>query len=184
VSRIQLALTAAALQDAGPRAGDRIEHGADIPAGWIPRLAELGVTVVTQPNLVAERGDEYLREVPEADHPDLWRLTSLDRAGIPVGAGTDAPFGQSDPWAAMRAAVERRSPTGRPLGPSERATPGRALRLFLGRPDAPARARRVEVGSAADLCLLDRPWAEVAADLDRRHVRATIVGGRVLPGAN
>ena len=65
-----------------------------------------GVTVVTQPNFVAERGDQYLVDVPAAQHHELWRVATLTRAGVPVALSTDAPFGDADPWAAMRAAAD------------------------------------------------------------------------------
>ena len=60
----QLVVTIAALREAGGHPGDRIEHAAVVPDDCIADLAELGVTVVTQPNFVAERGDEYRAEVP------------------------------------------------------------------------------------------------------------------------
>ena len=43
-------------------------------------LTDLGVTVVTQPNFVAERGDQYLTDVPAAEHHELWRVASLLKA--------------------------------------------------------------------------------------------------------
>src|SRR5450756_1004243 len=54
VTRVQLVLTLAALNAAGRLPGDRIEHGAVIPVETIPELR--GLTVVTQPHFVVERG--------------------------------------------------------------------------------------------------------------------------------
>src|SRR5204862_3556523 len=116
VTREALLLTLAAFEEAGTVPGDRIEHGAVVPVESIGRLRELGLTVVTQPGFVAERGDQYHSDVNHADRPDLWRCGTLLAAGVPVGAGTDAPFGSPDPWAAVAAAVERRTETGRLLG--------------------------------------------------------------------
>jgi predicted amidohydrolase YtcJ len=97
------------------------------------------------------------------------------RAGIPLAAGTDAPFGRPDPWAAMRAAVERE------LGPDEALTPAEALRLFTGPLERPGGAApRLAAGSRADLCLLDRPLAAALSDLDARRVRATVAAGRLV----
>ena len=55
--------------------------------------------MVTQPNFVAERGDQYLADVPAGEHHELWRLASLKDAGVPVALSTDMPFGDADPWA-------------------------------------------------------------------------------------
>jgi predicted amidohydrolase YtcJ len=163
VTRVQLLTFLAA----GPRPGDRIEHGAVIPEELVPELAALGVVVVTQPNFVAERGEQYRTDVDPDDLPSLYRCGSLLRAGAAVAAGTDAPFGRPDPWAAMRAAVSR------DLNPDERVEPLRALELFLGRPEAPAVPRRVAVGEPADLVLLHVPLAIQLRELDPANVRQT-----------
>ena len=57
-------MTIAALRQAGTHPRDRIEHAAVAPLDCLTDLAELVVTVTTQPNFVAERGDQYLDEVP------------------------------------------------------------------------------------------------------------------------
>ena len=188
VTRVQLVVALAALDAAGPRPGeDRIEHGSVIPPELDGDLRRLGVTVVTQPNFVAERGDRYREEVDAADVPHLYRLGSLLAAGIPTAAGTDAPFGDADPWAAVRAAVHRTTIDGDVLGPDERIDARRALGLFLGHPHAPAIERRVEPGEPGDLCILDAPLGRVLADPRAERVAATVVAGRVVfslsPGA-
>ncbi len=112
----------------GTVAGDRIEHGAVVPAELRAELARLGLTVVTQPNFVAERGDDYLAEVDPGDQPFLWPCRSLLAAGVAVAAGTDAPFGRPDPWRLVDAAVNRRSPSGAVIGADERLGRGRRPR--------------------------------------------------------
>jgi predicted amidohydrolase YtcJ len=180
-SRLGLVLALAAFEAAGARAGDRVEHGAVIPADAIATLARLGVTVVTQPAFVAERGDRYLADVEADDVPHLWRCGSLLRAGVPVAGSSDAPHGPADPWRAIAAAVGRRTGDGAVLGADERVAPRAALDLFLGPLDAPGGPpRRVEVGVPADLCLLHRPLAEVLAEPDAAAVRLTLVGGRAI----
>lgn len=181
-SRLGLVLALAALDEAGARPGDRIEHGAVIPDDAVPALRRLGVTVVTQPAFVAERGDRYLAEVDDDDRPFLWRCGSLLAAGIPVAASTDAPLGPADPWAAMRAAVSRTTGAGQVLGEAERVSGEMALAMFLSPlEDAGGPARRVEVGAPADVCLLHGPLAEVLSELDASLVRTTLVGGAVVP---
>lgn len=182
VTRTELVLAAAALRSAGCREGDRIEHASVAPPPVVEVLAELPVTVVTQPNFLAERGDAYLAEVDGDDLPWLYRCRGFAEARIPLGGGTDAPFGSGDPWAAMRAAVDRRSAGGRLLGPEESLTPERALALFTTPASAPgSQPRRVVAGAAGDLCLLDAPWRRAREELSAARVRSTWCRGvRVL----
>ena len=182
VTDSQLVVTIAALREAGGHPGDRIEHAAVVPDDCIADLAELGVTVVTQPNFVAERGEEYRAEVPVAQHDQLWRVASLAAAGIPVGLSTDAPFGDADPWAAMRAAVHRGTPAGAVLGAAEAVSPRTALQMFLGRPDRPAVARHVAPGQPGDLCVLAAPPEQVLGELDAGLVAVTVIDGVVVAG--
>lgn len=180
VTDSQLVVTIAALRSAGVHPMDRIEHAAVVPVDCLDDLAGLGVTVVTQPNFVAERGDQYLAEVPAAEHSQLWRVASLLRAGVKVALSTDLPFGHGDPWAAMRAAVHRTTVAGAILNAAERVSAREALAMFLGRPDRPAQARSVKAGQPGDLCVLSVPPAEALRVLDSMMVAATIIGGDVV----
>ena len=177
VTASQLLVTMAALRGAGVHPGDRIEHAAVVPHDCLGDLADLGVTVVTQPNFVAERGDEYLAEVPTDELDQLWRVRSLRDAGVRLALSTDVPFGVGDPWAAMRAAVDRFTPSGVVLGSEERISAHDALAGFLGAPDDPAVPRPVAVGEPGDLCLLGASVEVVLAELDSTLVAATVVGG-------
>lgn len=180
VTSAQLVVTIAALRAAGSHPADRIEHAAMVPQDCIADLVALGITVVTQPNFVAERGDQYRTDVPAAEQDQLWRLATLLSAGVPVALSTDAPFGAPDPWAAMRAAVHRRTPHGAVLNPVERISGRRALTLFLGSAENPARPRRIAIGEPGDLCLLTGSPQRVVDALDADLVAATIVGGVVV----
>jgi predicted amidohydrolase YtcJ len=178
VTRAELALTLCAFRLAGVRRGDRLEHAAVAPPELVAQVAALGLTVVTQPGLVAERGEVWTREVEPRDRAWLWRVRAWRAAGVPLAAGTDAPFGAPDPWRATRAAVLRRDGEGRALGPDERLAPECALALFLAPLEAPGGApRRVRPGAPADLCLLDRPWAAARRLLARELVAATFRAG-------
>jgi predicted amidohydrolase YtcJ len=180
VTAAQLLVTIAALREAGCRPGDRIEHAAVVPADSLADLADLGVTVVTQPNFVAERGDQYLDEIPAAEHGQLWRVASLLDAGISVALSTDMPFGDPDPWAAMRAAVHRITTGGAVLGLDECISARTALTMLLGRPDQPTRIRHVAPGEPGDLCVLSVPPHAALADLDAGMVAATVVSGQMI----
>ena len=144
-------------------------------------LAALPLTVVTQPNFIRERGDAYLRDVDERDRPWLYRGRALLVGSIPLGGGTDAPFGRCDPFAAMQAAVDRRTEAGATIGPDEGLTPEQALGLFTtpgSDPGGPP--RRVTVGAPADLCLLTRPWSAARCELSSDLVAATVIAGQTV----
>ncbi|MGE3619096.1 MAG: amidohydrolase family protein [Acidimicrobiia bacterium] len=174
VTRAGLVLALAAWDVAGSGSGDRIEHGSVVPPELEPWIRRLGLTVVTQPGFVADRGDDYLRDVDPDDVGHLYRCAGLLAAGIPVAAGSDAPYARPDPWAAVAAATTRRTRTGAVLGPDEVVDPATALGLFLGHHlDPGRRRRRVEPGAPADLCLLDRPLAAALAAVPRNPVRRT-----------
>jgi predicted amidohydrolase YtcJ len=171
VTETELVFAVEAFRTATPRAGDRIEHASVTPAAMLDSLRELGLTVVTQPNFVTERGAAYIKDLPADTHTNLYRCASFIAHGIALAGGTDAPFGDADPWRAMHAAVSRR------LGVEERLTQEQALALFTGALESPAEPRRVAIGVDADLCLLDRPWRDARAVLSSECVRATFVAG-------
>lgn len=177
VTAAQLVVTIAAFKQAGTRAGDRIEHAAVTPRDVVADLAGLGVTVVTQPNFVAERGDQYRADVPVGEHGELWRVASLLSASIPVAFSTDMPFGGDDPWAAMRAAVRRTTPSGATLSTDESVPAATALAMFQGRPERPAEPRSIRPGQPGELCLLSVAPSVALAELDAQAVAATVVGG-------
>lgn len=180
VTEVELVFALAALDEAGVVAGDRIEHASVTPDASLREIARLGLAVVAQPNFVFERGDAYRADIPAEDWPSLYRLRSFRDAGVTLAAGSDAPFGEPDPWAAMDAAVARSTRSGATLGISEALTPEEARDLFLAHPERLGERRRVTVGAAADLCLLDRSWSKARSTLGADRVRATIVGGRIV----
>ncbi len=153
-----------------------------LPPDVVRRLAGLAVTVVTQPAFLLDRGDEYLEEVDAEDRPHLYRCAGLDRAGVCVGAGTDAPFGPEDPWVGHRLG----RPPDHPVGPGRRSRRRRGtaagcwasscqIRRIPGGPP-----RTVAVGAAADLCLLGADLQRTLDDPVERQVVATVVGGRLV----
>ncbi len=178
VTRAELHFALAALEGAGPREGDRLEHASVAPDEALDTIRGMGLRVVTQPNFVHERGDAYLEDVEPRDQPVLYRVKSWLDAGVCLRFGTDAPFGEPDPWAALEAAVERRTRRGAVLGDDERIDPETALARFLPDADTAARgAPRVREGDVADLCLLDRSWADARRALSAVDVQATWVEG-------
>lgn len=179
-TEVEIVFALAALEAAGMIHGDRIEHASITDPGHVQRMAEHGIAACVQPHFVYERGDRYLLDVEARHLPDLYRLASLQAAGIVLAGGSDAPFASPDPWEAIRAAVSRQTRGGQTIGADEALTPEQALALYLADPRDLSRQRRIATGEAADLCLLDRPWAEARKRLSSADVRATFAGGRVI----
>ena len=180
VTAAQLVVTLSALREVGTHPQDRIEHAAVVPDDSMAQLADLGVMVVTQPNFVAERGDQYLADVPAAEHRVLWRVASLLKAGVRVALSTDMPFGEGDPWATMHAAVHRTTASGAVLGPDECVSAGEALTMFFGTSGNPAEARRIQRSQPGDLCVLVAPPKVVLNEFDAEMVAATVVAGEIV----
>lgn len=179
VTRESLVLLLVALEAAGRHPRDRLEHAALVPAELVADLR--GLAVVTQPGFLADRGDDYRRDVPETEHADLYRCRSLVDGGVGLALSSDAPYGPVDPWAVIRAATTRRTPDGAPLGPGEALTARAALDAYLCPPDDPGGPpRRVRPGAQADLVLLHVGLAEALRDPSADHVRATVIGGDVV----
>jgi predicted amidohydrolase YtcJ len=174
VTREALLLLLTALDEVGHVVGDRVEHGSLVPADVLDRLPP----VVTQPGFLSDRGDDYLRDVPAEDRPDLYRYRSLVDAGRCVVPSSDAPFGPLDPWAVLRAARDRTTATGRQVGPGEAVPVAQALDGML-RPlhDLTAPARTVFPGAPADLVLLAAPLAQVLEAPDADLVVRTWIAG-------
>lgn len=179
VTRLSLLLSLAALQTVGARPGDRIEHAAVVPPEQRAQLRDLGLRVVTQPDFLRMRGRDYLRDVDAADLPLLYPYASLLAAGVPTCASSDAPYGSADPWQVIASAVARSTDDGAVLGADERVDAAAALAGYLSDPADPGGApRRVRVGAAADLVLLDRPLGRALAQPSADHVAAVWIAGR------
>jgi predicted amidohydrolase YtcJ len=179
-TEVELVYALHVLESAGVVYGDRIEHVGIAPDHLLAEMARLKLWAVSQPHFIAERGDQYARDVEPRNLPFLYRLRALVNAGIPLAAGSDAPFGSPDPWASMAAAVSRTTAGGLCLGGSEALTPDQALAMWLADPHDLTQQRKIAVGAPADLCLLDRPWEAARSCLSANNVRASIAAGRII----
>lgn len=181
VSRESLAVLLAVVEDVGCVPGDRIEHASLVPAEVVGDLRRHGLTVVTQPGFVADRGEDYRARVDERDHADLYRCRTLLDGGVPVALSSDAPYGPLDPWAVIRAAAGRRTEAGRVLGAAERIDASAALAAYLSpaqRPGGPA--ERVRPGAAADLVVLDVPLPVMLDSPDSGAIGTVLVAGQAV----
>jgi predicted amidohydrolase YtcJ len=182
VTAEQLLVSISALEVAGP-AGDRIEHAGIVPPGCAEKLAQLDIAVVTNPGFIAERGDDYLAQVPEPERDWLYPCASIISAGVAVAAGTDAPFASADPWQCIAAAVTRSTRTSSVVGQAERVPARRALRLFLAAQADVRRTRAVAPGQPGDLCILRQPLHVALDRPSATAVLATLIGGRLAASA-
>lgn len=165
----------------GNHAGDRIEHASVVSPDLLAEVRRRGLRVVTQPHFIAERGDQYRQDISTTEQAWLYRLRSFLDAGIPLAGGSDAPFGASNPWHAMAAAVARTTPAGQQIAPHEALTPEQALALYTTAAGAPGiEQRTVATGAEASLCLLQARWADVRADLKQARVAATWRDGELI----
>ncbi len=173
------------LEGAGTASRHRIEHCGICPPELVPRIRELGLTVVTQPSFVVEHGDRYRAQIEPERHEWLYRCGSLRRAGVPVAFGSDAPVTPPDPWTGIAGAVTRRSRSGAPLSLDEAVSIGEALESYtLGGAFAAfqeSAVGRIAPGYAADLVLLsDDPLGVEAAALADIRVEKTVIGREIV----
>lgn len=183
VSADALALTIAALTATGVLPGDRIEHAAVVPPPTRTDLARLGVSVVTQPGFVHERGDDYCVDVDEPERSWLYPWRSLRDAGVTVVPSSDAPHTSGDPWAAVIAASTRRTRSGSILGSDEKVEPEEVLAGYLRTPSGlSGRIREVRPGSRADLVLLREAFPYCLRDLESAGspVALTVIAGAII----
>jgi predicted amidohydrolase YtcJ len=176
----ELVFALATIDAAGTLRGDRVEHAGIAPDPLIAEMVRLKLHAVSQPHFIAERGDVYATDVEPRDLPALYRLRAFMDADLTLAAGSDAPYGDADPWASMAAAVSRTTRNGIVLGAQEALTPEEALCLYLADPLDLGRQRRIAPGCPADLCLLDRDWDAVKTRLSARDVCLTIVNGNIV----
>jgi hypothetical protein len=162
----------------------RIEHVALCPDACLDELAELRITVVTQPAFLWHHGRRYLAEIDPDQQPWLYRIKSLLEHGVPVAGSSDAPVVPPLPLAGVSAAVTRRTPEGQVLGPAERVSVTEALWLYT-QGAAWACGLESELGSItpgkrADLVVLGSdPRRIPGSDIADIPVRLTLVDGAV-----
>ena len=171
-------------QESGTGRRHRIEHCSECPPHLIERLAGCGITVVTQPSFIYYSGERYLSEVADDRLPWLYPIGSLNAAGVPLAAGSDAPVTPLDPITGIYAAATRRAESGNTVLPDEALSVEDALGMYtLGSAYASLEERKagsIENGKRADLALLDRDLTAIRPEEIRTtRVLMTIARGEV-----
>lgn len=163
----------------GPAGRHYLIHGDLIPPHVLDRLPALGIGLNTQPGiavttapwLAAALGEDVLRAA--------WPLREAFDRGVRVCLSSDAPVLDPD-WRRSIAAAARWLDL-----PPSRVLMRRLLRAHTVHPahqdGAESWKGTLEVGKAADLCVLDANPLDVApADLPHVDVAMTVVDGRVV----
>lgn len=150
-----------------------IEHAQLLRARDVARFARLSITASVQPEHAMD--DRDIAEVYWPGRTDrAFPLESLEKAGVRLRLGSDAPVAPLDPWVAIAAAVTRSRDGREPWHPEQRLPAAVALAASTD-----GRAA-VVAGSVADLVVLDAdPLAPGSIDaLREMPVAATLLAGR------
>ena len=172
VDRDAVVAAALAIMDNPTPAGrDRIEHCAECPPDVAELVAASGAAAVPNTGFLHYDGERYLSTVSADLRPHLYPAGALDAMGVSVALGSDAPVVEPNPWAAMAAAVTRRSAAGNELGGV--GLPGVADAL-----DRHAGGNRISPGQPADLAVVEpNPFTTPLSDLPAVRAVLTVVGG-------
>lgn len=103
----------AGLRLAGSGRFHRVEHLEMVDAGQAAELAAFGVVASVQPLFDAfwgGPGGMYAERLGAGRAAPMNPFAALHAAGVTLALGSDSPVTPVDPWAAVRAAVEHRTP--------------------------------------------------------------------------
>ena len=181
----------AALQKS-PRDGHRhrIEHCSVLPDGMAARIAELGITVVSQPAFIHERGERYLKLLSDTQIEQLYAFRTLSETAVPLAAGSDAPVTQPLPLASVAAAVDRTTASGAMIGSGQAVDTLDALRWWTS---SSAHAAFLEgtrgslrPEAVADIVLLPEDLLSASAEELRTYAPLCVWrhGEQVVPDSN
>jgi len=113
-----------------PKRRHRIEHFPFRKVDSIKRAADLGVPVCTQPAYVELKADDFAQKVGKKITDTMLPLRTFQKEGVHVCFGADVPaFPSHSPLDSIRAAMERKTASGRRLDMSEAVSFMEALRL-------------------------------------------------------
>ncbi|MGW4110012.1 amidohydrolase [Actinosynnema sp. NPDC004786] len=182
---IDFALDALAdAQRAVPRsdARHRIEHCGLVRPDQLDRIARLHVIPVVQPTFLWAYGDDYAAIMGPDRAPWMYRGKAFLDRGIVVAGSSDRPVADGKPLRAIQFMVERRSRTGRAIGPDEAVAVRDAIAAYT---TGAAYACRVDdvlgviaPGRLADFAVLDAdPLTCDVSAIGDIGVVATVVGG-------
>jgi len=155
--------------------GGTIEHAEYMRPEDIMRMAELGIMASVQPEHLVMDADQIRGLWPESPS-QFYAFGDMQRLGIRLLFGSDAPIAPLNPWNAIAAAVTRTDGRGEPYAPEQALTREQAL--------AASTRSTIAVGQPADLAVLEFDPLTCSED-ELRHmpVAATFVAGRMTHSA-
>ncbi|MDF2921188.1 MAG: hydrolase [Paenibacillaceae bacterium] len=163
---------------------DRLIHVPVLREAQLARMSRLRLAADIQPPFVAADYPWVRERLGQRDvHRYAWR--TLLSAGIPCGGSSDAPIEPLSPLYGLYTAVTRRKPgeTHGGYEPGEKISLAEAVRLYTyGSAQTAGEERErglLAPGYAADLTVVDRPFAEDPEEWLHMKVRRTIVNGRL-----
>ncbi len=160
----------------------RLEHCSIFPPELAQKAKEREAMVVTQPSFLYSMGDRYAGDLSPRQFDWLWPLANLDKVGLRLALGSDSPLVENDPLTGIRAAITRRTETGRLLGAGQRIGLRDALRMYtLGGAYASGEGEAkgsISPGKLADLLILD--LGDGGEEIEPARVLKTIIDGQIV----
>lgn len=164
------------------------DHAETISERNIDRIAALGGGIAVQ-HRMAYQGEYFIERYGHRAAERTPPINQMLRAGVPVGAGTDATRVASyNPWVCLSWLVTSKTVRGTRLSPlSNRLERETALRLWTESnawfSNETGKKGQIKTGQLADLALLSDDYFSVPED-EIAHLRSmlTIVGGKVVHG--
>ncbi|MBJ28139.1 MAG: hypothetical protein CL776_05030 [Chloroflexi bacterium] len=165
--------------------GNALEHAFSPVEGSIQRTKDLGLGVTLQHALVYALGGNMCTYWGEQRASDCTPSKAWIDSGTLVGAGTDSPVTNYDPWLNIYGFATRDTEVAGVLGPQHRISIPETLQAYTM---GSAKILRMddsigslEVNKAADFICLDRNPMEVTVDaVKSTKVAKTIVAGKVV----
>lgn len=163
----------------------RFEHLSLCPEAFLPEIAELGISVVTNPPLIYDHGDRYLHDVESSMHEWLYRMNSVVESDILLAAGSDAPIANFNPWIGIKTICTRLTASGETLGLNEKLDRMQALKLYTTNAAKVTNWENIRgmiyPGYNADfICLQENPLTCPINDLENITVIETWVNGNLV----
>lgn len=162
-----------------------LQHGQMIDAPLFKRMKALGLSVNLFTNHIWYWGDQHYEMTmgPDRAHR-MDACASALAAGLPLAIHSDAPVTPLGPLFTAWCAVNRLTPSGRVLGPSERISVEQALHAITLGPAWTLKLDQeigsIECGKRADFCVLeDDPLSVDPMALKDVRVWGTVLSGRV-----
>jgi predicted amidohydrolase YtcJ len=161
----------------------RIEHCGYPTRAQLAAMRDLGVLAICQPGYLHDSGDQFLDAMPGIAHWLQPLRAELD-VGIRVVLSSDSDVASYRPLDTIGAAVNRRTRSGRPIGPDQALTAEEAVlahtiyAAFAIR--AEDRIGSLEPGKLADLVILGGDLLGCApGQISGLGVDVTVIGGQV-----